>query len=451
MMSVQNVPLRDGAIGVPPPPQIPHILVLFLLLVILVRWIPTHRDHLAEHLARLATPEPIHPPTHLIQLIRRLKPHIQDHALILLLLGQPLPPPRLPPIPVLPLPSRLNTHLQPRHRLPPHHIQPIRHLGPPRPPLPLPQPRRQRHALPRRRQQPHPLPRAPPLHRHPPGQPPRHRQRHHHRCLPINLTQPPRLIPQPHQPLLPPAPPTTLPPLNPNNNNRQLPKLIPHPLQIPRPKPRPRIIAPTHNLHALQPIRLLRKRPQIPIHHVPLPIHRPKQLRPGRVPLKRLQLRTHGVLGQLHERARVVVDAVDVGPVADVGGAQPRGGQAGLERGLVGRGGDGGLAVEGGGAAGGPERGRGCRGGGGVVEGVELAQRAEAAFEVVDDGARGVGLGVAVGREAGAPVDVVVDRGVGGGGVGEVGFLGVVSGGGMGWDRGGGGSGTWAFQKWVAR
>lgn len=143
----------------------------------------------------------------------------------------------------------------------------------------------------------------------------------------------------------------------------------------------------------------------------------------------------------------MVVDAVDVGPVADVGGAQPRGGEAGLERGLVGGGGDGGLGVEGWGAAGGPERGGG--GGGGVVEGVELAQGAEAAFEVVDDGARGVGLGVAVGREARAPVDVVVDGGVRGGGVGEVGFL---TGGVRWWDGGGTGwGGTWAFQKWVAR
>lgn len=68
-------------------------------------------------------------------------------------------------------------------------------------------------------------------------------------------------------------------------------------------------------------------------------------------------------------------------------------------------------------------------GGGGVVvdvvEGVDFAEGAKGVFEVVDYGARHVGLG-AVGGETGAEVDVMVDGGFGlVWGVGKVGFLGL--------------------------
>lgn len=57
---------------------------------------------------------------------------------------------------------------------------------------------------------------------------------------------------------------------------------------------------------------------------------------------------------------------------------------------------------------------------GDVVEGVDAAERAEAAFQVVDDGARHERLSGAVGAEAGPPVNVMVDGGLFGLRVGEV-------------------------------
>lgn len=56
------------------------------------------------------------------------------------------------------------------------------------------------------------------------------------------------------------------------------------------------------------------------------------------------------------------------------------------------------------------------------VEGVFAAEGSKGAFEVVDEGPRGVGVGV-VRSEAGAEGYVVVDGGGWLAGVGEVGFL----------------------------
>lgn len=129
------------------------------------------------------------------------------------------------------------------------------------------------------------------------------------------------------------------------------------------------------------------------------------------------------VLVELDNAARVVKDTVKVAPVAHRLGRQLRRREPCVKGLLVFTGGDGVCALHDGAA--GPERRR--RGIfaviiGDVVEGIELFQRAKAALEVVDDGARHVGFGAISGNSR-PPVDVVVDGGLFIFGVGEVGFL----------------------------
>lgn len=84
-----------------------------------------------------------------------------------------------------------------------------------------------------------------------------------------------------------------------------------------------------------------------------------------------------------------------------------------------------------------------------LVEGVDLPQGAEAAFEIVDDRPRGEGLRP-IGAYAGPEEDIMVDRGLSISTISEVGLLrsmisksivlsNLVS------------RFTWVFQKWVAR